>query len=177
MRAPRWLQGILPDPAPEPGSPSAPHADPPTPATLASVEEVVAAADHALGEEQWALAAERLRHARTLAPTSGRLCQDLAFALQQMGRHEDALRLYGEAHALRPESGEPAFHAALAALAAGHPLDEAEAWMRRALLADPHLGEDAMALAALRGRPGFEAALQQARQATRRGGRSGRAAS
>lgn len=101
-------------------------------------EDCVAAADRAMGEEQWALAAAWLTRARDMAPTSVRVRTDLAFALAQAGRPDEALRTYDEAALLAPEPGEPLFHAAMLARALGR-AEEAETRLHQALAADPSL--------------------------------------
>lgn len=144
----------------------------PAPTFPFTAEDCVAAADRAMAQERWALAAQWLERAHRLAPTSGRVCLDLGFALQQMGDAEGALRMYARgADAGGALSGEARFHAALLCLEAGRPLAEAEAWAVAAFEADPELAlvADGGDFGPLHGRPAFEAALTKARRlATRR---------
>lgn len=133
-----------------------------------TVEDCVHAADRAIGEERWPAAAEWLGRAHRLAPTSARVCADLAFALRQIGDLEGALAMYEKASRCAQDDGEPFLHGALTSLAAQRPLEEAEEWLARALAIEPSLVvvvEDEQ-FKPLRGRPRFEAALQRARLAT-----------
>ena len=131
-----------------------------------TAEDCVAAADRAIAEERWPKAAEWLTRAHRLAPTSGRVCADLAFARRQMGDYEGALRMYEQAARCGVADGEPHFHAALTCLEAGRSVDEAESRILRAFEVDPELAFviDGEAFEPLRGRPGFEAALRKARR-------------
>lgn len=133
----------------------------PSPAT---VEDCLAAAAVAISQERWSVAAEWLARGRTLAPQSGRLCADLAYAKAQLGSHEEALDLFEEARRLGTEDGESLFHGALAALTVGRPAAEVEAWLVDALARSPTLVVDVEEglFEPVRGRPGVEEAVDRA---------------
>lgn len=140
------------------------HRHPRRPGYAATAEECHDAATAAASHEDWPEAAEWFARARRLAPTSARLCADLAFALGQMGDLDEALRLYEEASRLSSD-GEADLNGALTALEAGRNADEVEQWLVRCLERSPETvldleGDDAFAH--LRGRPGYEAALTRA---------------
>lgn len=160
--------------------PSAPAASVPipVPAQVAlpfSAEDCCDAGAKAASEEDWAAAAKWFARARSLAPTSARICADLAFSLSQIGDVDEALRHYAEASRLSTD-GEADFNAALAALHGARPLDEVEHWLERALARTPGLVAPLEAdddFKVLHGRARYEDAV--ARAWARMAGRSGRA--
>lgn len=131
-----------------------------------TAEDCCDAGAKAASEEDWAEAAKWFRRAHRLAPTSARICADLAFSLSQIGDVDEALVLFREASRLSSD-GEADFNGALAALQAGRPAEEVEEWLDRALARTPGL---VLPLEAdndfhlLAGRPRFEAALRRARE-------------
>lgn len=130
----------------------------------ASLDDCLDAANAAAAHEDWAEAAEWFSRARRWAPTSARLCGDLAFALEQMGDAEGALRLYEEGARLSSD-GEADFNGAFTALRAGRSPAEVAAWLARALERSPELAvdlEDDEALGPVRGEPAFEVAMARA---------------
>lgn len=148
---------VVSAPAPEPAEPSA------LPFTA---EDCCDAGAKAASEEDWAEAAKWFARAHRLAPTSARICADLAFSLSQIGDVDESLVLFHEASRLSTD-GEADFNGALAALQAGKPLDEVEEWLERALSRTPGLvlpldaDNDFLAMA---GRPRYESAIRRARE-------------
>ena len=145
--------------------PAAPVPAEPRPAEDAwAVEDCMAAATAAADDEDWPLAILWLERVRAMAPTSSRTCADLAHALSQMGRPQDALRMYGEASRLAYD-GEADFNGAVVALESGRPPEDVEPWVERALARTPAYVLDVEsdpAFRALRGRPRFDRALADA---------------
>jgi thioredoxin-like negative regulator of GroEL len=137
-----------------------------------TAEDCCDAGAKAASEEDWAGAAKWFGRARTLAPTSARICADLAFSLSQIGDVDEALRHYAEASRLCAD-GEADFNGALAALHGARPLGEIEEWLERALARSPGL---VMPLEAdddfkvLHGRTRYERAVDHAWQCLARRG-------
>jgi tetratricopeptide (TPR) repeat protein len=129
------------------------------------VEDCLEVATAAAAQEDWPEAAEWFSRARRLAPTSARLCGDLAFVLEQMGEREEALRLYAEGSRLSTD-GEADFNGGFAALRAGRPPAEVAGWLARALERSPELAadlEDDESLGEVRGVRAFREAMARAR--------------
>lgn len=127
-------------------------------------EDYAETATAAASLKDWPEAVEWFTRARRLAPTSARLCADLAFALSQVGDHDEALRLYEEASRLSGD-GEADLNGAITALGAGRPPDEVERWLARALERSPLLALDLdgdETFAPLRGRTAYEEAMERA---------------
>lgn len=72
----------------------------PAPRLPLTAEDCVAMGDRAMSEADWPAAAEWLARAHRLAPASGRVCLDLAYALHQIGDADEALRLCEQARSL-----------------------------------------------------------------------------
>jgi hypothetical protein len=145
---------------------------PPAVAMPFSAEDCCDAGAKAASEEDWAGAAKWFTRARTLAPTSARVCADLGFSLSQIGDVEEALRMYAEASRLSGD-GEADFNGALAALHGARPMGEIEEWLERALARTPGLvvpleADDDFRI--LHGRSRYEQAVGRAWQALARGG-------
>lgn len=123
-------------------------------------------------------ALEWLAQARRLVPTSARVRGMEAFVLGQLGKPEEALAAYAEASRLVPAEGEHDFLAARLVLRASRPVEEAEAFLIRALERSPDLApefdEDEI-LRALAERPRLAEALDRAwaEYARTLGGRDG----
>ena len=134
------------------------------PGRARTLEACLAEAGHAIAEDDWPVAAQRLTEARRFAPRSGRLCADLAYALSQMGRHEEALHRFEQARALGWDEAEALFQAALTAAEAGRPPAEVERWLVAALAQGPTLVTDVdhPVLALARGRYAVEEAVDRA---------------
>lgn len=129
-----------------------------------SVEDCSDAGALAASEEDWASAAKWFMRAHELAPTSARICADLAFALSQIGDVDEALQYYAEASRLSSD-GEADFNAALAAIHAGRPVEEVEVLLERALARSPELVvplDGDKDFHALQGRARYEAAVREA---------------
>lgn len=131
-----------------------------------TAEDYVDAAEKAAREEDWPQAAHWLGRAHPLAPTSSRICADLAHAHHQMGDYAEAIRLYQKAAQLAPDGDAQAhFLTAVVALKADRPLPEVEEWIVRTLQRDPTTAAEVDRdpdFKILRGRPRFEAALSAA---------------
>jgi Flp pilus assembly protein TadD len=129
-----------------------------------TLEGVVASAGRAIVREDWTEAHRWLVEARRLAPSSGPLAADLAFVLARLGRHEEALPVFEEAWRLGVVEGETMLECARSALAADHPLEEAERWLIAALRCSPTLVVDAdeAPFLPLRGRAPVEEAMAEA---------------
>jgi Tfp pilus assembly protein PilF len=112
------------------------------PTSTADAEECVDRADQAMAEARWDDAALWFRRAHSLATSCGRVCADLAFALERTGRRAEALAMYDEAARLHCAPGEALLHGSLLALREGQ-VAEAEARLVRALQADPGLSGEA----------------------------------
>lgn len=146
----------------------APRPEPSLPWTAEDCREAGAAA---ASEEDWARAAEWFERGQRLAPTSARMNADLAFALSQIGDHERALHHFAQASRLSTD-GEADVNGALAAMAAGRPDAEVEAWLVRALARSPEfvvqVDED-QEFQHLQDRPAFRRAVSAAwREVARR---------
>lgn len=87
-----------------------------------TVEELVALAEHAADQEEWARALRFLRLAIAKAPTSARLRFDEAYFLESLGRPNAALEAYRGASELT-QDGEPLFHAGRLLLRLGREAD------------------------------------------------------
>ena len=151
-------------PAPLPASVAIPLPIPASVSMPFTAEDCCDAGAKAASEEDWAGAAKWFARAHALAPTSARICADLAFALSQIGDVEEALRLYERASRLSAD-GEADFNGALAALHGARPLGEIESWLERALERTPGLVtplESDDDFLVLRGRPRFERAVRRA---------------
>jgi tetratricopeptide (TPR) repeat protein len=131
---------------------------PRAPALSLTVEDCMAAATKAADEEDWERAIQWLRRVRAMAPTSARTCADLAHALCQTGRKDEALHTYEEASRLAHD-GEADFNGAVVAAEAGRPPHEVESWLERALDRTPMYVVDVDSdpvFQGLRGRARFE---------------------
>lgn len=126
-------------------------------------ETCLSAAGDAILAEDWADAEAWLRRARDLDPLDGEACADLAFVLTRLGRPTEAVPLFEEARRLGVGDAETFLEAARAALAAGRPLEDAEAWLLDALERSPTLVVDVEEdFDDLRGWPALEEALERA---------------
>lgn len=134
-------------------------APPPSP----NVDECRRQAARCIDEDRWSDAALWLQRAHDMAPHDERLRADLAYALLQVGRPEEALHVLEEARD-RLASGEAKLHGAHAALLAGRPHAEVEAWLTAALDAEPSLVASLGPFEALIGSEGIARAIAQARQ-------------
>ena len=131
-----------------------------------TAEDCVAFGDKAMAEQNWPEGAHWFERALRLAPTSSRVCANLAHALYEIGDAQGALTYYQKASDLAPERDElPDFLAAVVALNAGQPLEEVEQWLLRALERNPEVASEISAnpdFGVLRGRPRFDQALAEA---------------
>ena len=132
-------------------------------------EDRLALARIEAGRERFHEAVAHVREARAQAPTSVRLILEEASYLGAMGKVEEALAHYAEAAALDPD-GDADFQAAVLLLQSGGDAARAEALLVKALARSPILVLEVLydvaeTFVALRGRPDFERAVEDARRA------------
>lgn len=119
-------------------------------------------ADVWIAAEDYGRGLHWMRRAREKAPTSARLAADEAFCLAKLGRLEEALKAWEEAHAVASD-GDPAFGAAGTLLEIGAPLEVVEKWLGRALEKSPGLVLQAEeTFPEVVERPGWEAMARRA---------------
>lgn len=129
-----------------------------------TVDDCLAEATQAADDEDWEAAILWLDRLRALAPTSARVCADLAHAHCQLGMKEEGLRLYAEASRLSYD-GEADFNAAIVSIEAERPIEETEGLIERALQRTPTYVVDVEGdslFAPLKGRPRFDRAVEEA---------------
>lgn len=132
-------------------------------------EDRLALARIEAGRDRFHEAVAHVREAREQAPTSVRLILEEASYLGAMGQVEEALAHYAEAASLDPD-GDADFQAGVLLLQSGGDLARAEALLLKAFARSPILVLEALydvggTFDALRGRPGFEKGLEDARRA------------
>lgn len=115
---------------------------PPAPSVPYTAEDCMVAVDRAMAAADWPAAAEWLRRACALAPSSAALRADLAYAMMELGQPDEAAELFRQAERLGPLDGEAYLHAAVACVRAAQPAHEAEEWLDKALSARPALVAD-----------------------------------